>query len=433
MERTKVTFFAVLIAFSASASWAGIVATQRPNPTVYNSSRPVAAQGGGGGGGGGDSGPSTSTSVYPSVLSEFIPNVTYFVNPMSADGGNGTSWSIDPADPNRAFKYLKHWEGLNLNITAAGTNQNVRVILHSTRTYSDPYSQTADTPTVSISGWITDATHRIHIVASSFSVAGTSIPEHGYIYTPTTFGNAISLSDGNIIWEGITTVSSGTSTGANSTIVNIGAVDANTTNYFLGNYFGCRFEGDETEGRAVYGGNANVKTTIFMNNYFVGLDATRKAPDGTSAVGFAAGVKSENANNTFYLFNNHFSNLYTSIEHASGLTVAINNTSQNSGTTAYSGCGSGSDRNLSEDTSTCGQDPVTSQAVTYVGESTLNFRLANNDTGAANKGISLATSTVFASLFDIEGGTRSATAGARNVGDLGPDEIGTSRQTVANP
>lgn len=400
-------------------------------PAVLAISSVQTPAGGGGGGGGGDSGPSTSTSVYPSLLSEFIPNVTYFVNPMSTDGGNGTSWSIDPSDPNRAFKFLKHWEALNLNITAAGTNQNVRVILHSSRTYSDPYSQQQDTAPVTVSGWTTDATHRIHIVASSFSVAGTSIPEHGYIYTPTDFSNGTSFSDGNIIWEGITMVTSGTTTNANPTLVNIGGVDANTTNYFLGNYFGARFEGDETEARVVYGGNANVKTTIFMNNYFVGLDATRKAPDGTSAVGFAAGAKSENANNTFYFFNNHFSNLYSSIEHTSGLTVAINNTSQNSGTTAYSGCGSGSDRNLSEDTSVCGQDPVTSQAVSYVGESTLNFRLANGDTGAANKGISLSTNSVFASLFDIEGGTRSATAGARNVGDMGPDEIGTSWQTRA--
>lgn len=388
------------------------------------------APGEGGGGGGGDSGPSTSTSVYPSVLSEFIPNATYFINPMSLDGGNGTSWSIDPADPNRAFKFLKHAEALNLDITATGTNQNVIFICHSSRSYSDPYSQTRDTPTVSFAGWTTDATHKIRVTASSFSVSGTSIPEHGYIYTPTDFGNAISLSE-RVIWDNMTIVSSGTTSGNNPSILNIGAMDANSTSYFLNNYVGVRFEGDETEARVVYGGNANVKTTILMNNYFVGLDASRKALDGTSANGFAAGVKSENANNTFYLFNNHFSNLYTSIEHTSGLTVAINNTSQNIGNTnsGYTGCGSGSDRNLSEDTSVCGQDPITSQAVTYVGESVLNFRLANGDAGAANKGISLSTNSVFASLFDIEGGTRSATAGARNVGDLGPDEIGTSWQT----
>lgn len=396
---------------------------------IFASTGAIAVAPGEGGGGGGGSGPSTSTSVYPSVLSEFIPTTTYFVNPMSLDGGTGTSWSIDPADPNRAYSSLKHAEAPNRDITAAGQNTNVIIICHSTRSYSDPYSQITDTSAVTFSGWTTDATHRVRIVASSFSVAGTSIPEHGYILACSTFSNCISLSDGNLIWEGITIVSSGSTTNAYATILNIGAVDANTTNYFIGNYVGARFDGDETEARVVYGGNANVKTTILMNNYFVGLDASRKALDGTSANGFAAGVKSENANNTFYLFNNHFSNLYTSIEHTSGLTVAINNTSQNSGTTAYSGCGSGSDRNLSEDTSVCGQDPITSQAVTYVGESVLNFRLANGDAGAANKGISLSTNSVFASLFDIEGGTRSATAGARNVGDLGPDEIGTSWQT----
>jgi hypothetical protein len=398
-----------------------------PHAAILSSTQAV-AQASGGGGGGGEGGPiaASSTDTTPSPLNEFIPNVTFYVNPMSADGGNGTTISIDSADPNRAFKYLKHAEAMNRNLVTG--SENVIIICHSTRTASDPYSQTQDTPTVSWSGWTTDSTHRVRITASNFSLHNGSIPEHGYIYTPTDYGNAISWSDGNIIWDHMTIVSSGTSTSAFPAMFNIGAMEANTTGYFLNNIIGGRLEGDENASYMVAGSNANVKTVILANNIFVGLNASRKGLD-TGYSGFFRGLAVSNANNTVYAFNNHWSNMYLTTEISAGTVVLINNTSQNANSTAYSGCSSGSDRNLSEDASTCGQDPVASTTVLYEGESVLNFRLSNTDTAAYKQGVSMSTSTVFAFNYDMDNGTRTVNTG-RQVWDLGPDERGTNRKTL---
>lgn len=362
-----------------------------------------------------------------------------YVNPMSPDGGTGLERSIDPANPNRSYRWLKHWETQNLNLVALGSSMTV--ICWSTQTEMDttiPFEVRYDTSPVSISGWTTSATNTITIMPDDFSAHLGTMTGHGYKLVPTNInGSPISFSDGYWYVNGLTIMSSGTNAAAFPAMVNIGAMEANTTGYLLNNIIGMSCDGDETVCRGLWGGNANVKTVIAQNNLFFmpsyqhfNFSSGEKLYQNGSA-GFPICVGGDTAGATFNFYNNTCANgWYQGVNNAGIVVVAKNNIIQNTSNNSFAGCSAGSFNNVGDDATTCGDNTITNAAVSFANAAQSDWHLANNDTVAQGKCVSLSTDSAYASLFDYEGGTRTASAGL-TAWDCGCDEVGTNRATVA--
>lgn len=364
--------------------------------------------------------------------------IIQYVNPMSRDGGDGSTPSIDPTNPSRAFSSLKHWEAQNLDLVALGSSMTV--ICKSTQTELDttiPFDIRYDTSPLSISGWTTGATNQILIIPDAFSMHLGTPTGHGYKNVPTNIpGNVWSYSDGNVIVDGLTVVSSGTNGGSFPSMINIGGVDANTTNYILNCIFGMTLDGNETEARGLYGSNTNVKTFIVQNNLFLAPKYNQWRFGGTwinqqGEDGFARCAGMDSTGNTVYFYNNTCAEgWYTGYEGTAGVFIAKNSIFQNTSNNAFAGCDAASFNNIGDDATTCGGGTITNSSVAFRnGHSHQDWHLANTDTVAQSKCVSLSTDTAFAYAWDIEGGTRTTSAGL-TAWDCGCDEVGTDRVTV---
>ena len=127
--------------------------------------------------------------------------ITVYVNPMSTDGGTGTERTIDPSNPNRAFRSIKHVEAQNLNMTTLGID-SYTIVCYSTQTENDrsiPFDIRYDTSSFAWNGWTQSSTQTVFItVRGSFDQHIGTITDRGYKLIPTNIGgNMISFAVGD--------------------------------------------------------------------------------------------------------------------------------------------------------------------------------------------------------------------------------------------
>lgn len=366
---------------------------------------------------------------------------TVYVNPMSTDGGNGTTNSIVPSDPNRAFRSIRNVEAQNLNMVTLGID-SYTIICTSTQTEQDttiPYNLRYDTSSFSWSGWTQGATQYILItVRNSYDMHLGTPTDHGYKLVPTNLtGNVMSFADGPWIIDGLTIISSGTNTSGFPALLNLGAMDTNATGYFLNNIAGLSCDGNETECRGIFNSNAAVKTLIAQNNLFINpqlnawnFGGTMLAQSGSN--GFPQCVGADTAGMTLYFYNNTCAEgFFTGIEASASTIISKNSVIQNTSDNSFSGCDAASFNNIGDDATTCGGGTLTNSSVTFVnGHSLQDWHLKSTDIVASTHCVSLSTDTAYAYAFDFEGGTRPVTPSLTSW-DCGCDQKGTDRTTVA--
>lgn len=385
-------------------------------------------------------------SFYWSSTLFAIGPVTVYVNPMSADGGTGLKPTIDPTDPDRAFRQIKHVEAQNLNMNTLGID-SYTVICYSTQTELDPstpFNFRYDTSPFSWSGWTYSSTKTVLITTRfPYDQHLGSMTDHGYKLIPTNIpGNMMSFADGNWRMEGLIAFSSGSNGSTFPSMLATAAMDTNATGYLLNNILGMQCDGGETECRGLFNTNTAVKTVIAANNIFFAplLNNFSLAPGAkmlnqpAGGDGFPQAMGGDQSGLTLYSYSNTVAEgFFTGVEDAALTDSFVKNTVvQNTGNNAFAGCSAGSFNNISDDTTDCGADTVNNASVTFVnGHSAQDWRLSGLDTTAFKKCVSLSTDTVFAFIYDNGGGTRTATSLGVDLWDCGADERGTDRITLA--
>ena len=351
--------------------------------------------------------------------------VVNYVNPLSTDGGDGTTTSIDPSDAHRAYKYLKHWEAQNINLVGAGNSMMVICDSTATDVYPDGGVR-VDTTSVNVSGWTTSATSSITITVGPNSVHKGTYTASGYRLE--TANTGMTITDGFVTVDGLLITSTRTSSSF-PIIISGGNVEAGSTYTIKNCILRGIADGNETEFRGIYDSGNVAHTSIFINDLIYFPLNTNLALNQSGSNGFPACVKTEATTVTSYLYNiTCASGAFTGFEQASGFMIVKNSVVQNAASTNYSGCASTSADNTAGDTSTCGQAGRTSKTVTFVNPAAQDWRIAANSVGVSSCP-SLSTDTLAGFTYDFDGGTR-ATSGA-GTWDCGCDEHGTDWSTVA--
>ena len=317
-----------------------------------------------------------------------MATITRYVNPDSADGGDGTTNATTGA--NRAYASLADWEGHEQQNLDTG-NSIAECICET--------NGTADTTAVTIDGWTTSATDYIAIKTSAGHRHGGKWNTGKYSLTPTIANEtrAVTVSEEFVRIDGLQV---NAICGASIVwIVGIGSSTLAACEFRISNCIVKITKGGYTityaSGIEFINGNAS-SVAHFWNNIVYDFI--------TGTAGNQRGIRFEAGTNGSVLtaYNNTVVNCGTGFSNGAGSGVTF--TAKNCGAAS---CTTGFSANVTQ--TTC-----SATAPTFVDDANDDFHLASGDTAWKNAGTSDPDSGLFSD--DIDGQTRSGTW------DIGADE-----------
>jgi subtilisin-like proprotein convertase family protein len=319
----------------------------------------------------------------------------------------------------RAYTSLANWQSQteNPNIsepTENDVNPDKDLVAANTVMMVACYGDGQDSTELTIDGWTTGANNYVKIYTPfSTSEVGAS-QRHSGTWSTNAYrlvvsnAGAIVVSDNYVNFDGLQVY-----------VSSVDYLDEEAIYYYdmtgtaVGTVSNCIIRGVSTSnnyhcGIASY--NVGTLTLYVYNNIIYDFQ-------GNST---NQGVVNDDAESTFYLYNNTIHNCYSGIYVSQGSIVAKNNLIKGSGNTYtyYGTFAAGTDYNSTDSTDTPGQGSHnrTSQTFSFVDESGDNFHLTSGDTGARNWGTDLSSDSNLPFANDIDGEIRSGTW------DIGADE-----------